>query len=490
MNKLNNNKVYRNFIGFVLGVLAILMLFLVNASFYELKINNKYFGIYDIGFIVFTILFILLTIALIKRNTENKKIILIIVFTGLVLRCIYSFSIKSVPVSDFAIMYETAGEVINGNFYEMWSTGYIARFPHLTIPVMYLSVLRYFFGESLYIIKIFNVIASTFNIILIYLIVKELFENRRYALFSALITALFPPLILYTAIFTTENIAIPFFLLSIYFFIKAIKSEYKIKMFIFAGISLSIGNLFRMVGQVILVAFILYIFVSYSSTIRKKTIVLFITIVSFLIPLIGTSYFLHNTGVIEYHLWKGREPALTNVVKGLNIENEGRWNKEDAEIPNIYNFDYDKISEVCKEIIWERLSTTPKPVLFRFFVNKFTSQWTIGDFSGAYWAEHSVDDSDMLFKVSKNGIWYIQLFLCILISLSYVGLFNRNKIKENPNISLIYYIFCGYGLFYLISENQARYGFIVSWIFILMSIVGVDFIINMKGRDNSYGENI
>lgn len=482
MDNLNikENKVYNKFIMFVIAALGFLMLFIVNASYNELNAYGAYFGISDIIFIGISLLLVLGVYILIKRRVSSKKILLLIVAIGLLLRMIYAFTINSIPISDFAIMFETAGDVLKGDFSNLWGTGYIARFPHITVPVMYFAAIRAIFPEPLLAIKFFSVIASSVNVILIYLISKELFKERWKAQVGAVITALFPPLILYTAIFTTENIAIPLYLLSIYLFIRAVKSGGKIRTLFFAAMCLSFGNLFRMVGQIILVAFILYIVISFSGDLKKKLISTVVVIVGFLIPLVSTSFALHYSGVIEYQLWKGREPAITNVVKGLNVEHSGRWNPEDAAIPEEYNFDYDKIEEVSKEKIWERLSTTPKGELFQFFVNKLTSQWSVGDFSGSYWAEHSISDEDIGIKFSKNGIWYGQLFFVILISLSYIGLLNLKKLKENPPVSLIYYIFCGYGLFYLVSENQARYAFVVCWIFIIMALVGLDLLHNIK----------
>ena len=49
-------------------------------------------------------------------------------------------------------------------------------------------------------------------------------------------------------------------------------------------------------------------------------------------------------------------------------------------------------------------------------------------------------------------------------------------------VSLFYYIFCGYSIFYLITENQARYAFTVCWIFVIMAIVGIDFIEKLNFR--------
>ncbi|HEY5524625.1 MAG TPA: hypothetical protein VIK26_04710, partial [Clostridium sp.] len=121
-------------------------------------------------------------------------------------------------------------------------------------------------------------------------------------------------------------------------------------------------------------------------------------------------------------------------------------------------------------------TTTPKGELLKFFANKYSSQWSMGDFSGAYWAEHSVEDEDIGIKFSENGIWFGQLFFVVIISLSYIGLLNIKEVNQNRPLSLIYYIFCGYSILYLVSENQARYGFIVCWIFVIMATVGIDLL--------------
>lgn len=483
------NKVYKGFITFVIASLVVLMLVLVNASWNELVAYKYKFGKIDIIFIILVMLLIIGVKSLQKYKIKTKYIFLSIFITGFLLRLAYAFSINSVPISDFAMMYETAGDVLRGDFSNLWGTGYIARFPHITVPVMYFAGIRAIFPEPLLAIKFFNVVASTFNILIIYLIAKEVFNNK-IAQWGALITALFPPLILYTAIYTTENLAIPFFLLGIYLFILVVVGKKDWKFLLLASIMISIGNLFRMVGPIILVAFILYIIVSYQNSLKKKIISIMLVIIGFVVPLVSTSFTLHYSGVMEYQLWKGREPSITSILKGFNVEYAGRWNPDDAAIPEAYNFDYDKIEEVCKEKIFERITTTPKDQLFKFLLNKYTSQWSVGDFSGSYWAEHSIEDSDMLIKFSDNGIWFAQGFYVVLITLTYVGLANFNLTRKNKSISLFYYIFCGYGIFYLVSENQARYAFTVCWIFIILALVGIDLIGNINKKEGCNSEEI
>lgn len=471
-----DNRIYKRFIGFVLAALSILMLLIVNGSFNQLSSYNGSISSVDIVFCMVSIITIAIVYISYKYGIASKFILIGIIALGLLVRILYAFNIESIPVSDFAVMYDTAGKILEGDISMLWGNEYIARFPHITIPTLYYAAIRYVFTNSLSVIKGINVLASTCNILIIYKITEELFSDRGKAIVAALITALYPPLILYTAVFSTENIAMPFLLLAIYMFIMFVKRDNNWKIIVLSALSLSVGNLFRMVGQIILVAFILYIIISYKEKVKSKLVAVVILISMFLIPLIGVSFSLQYSGIMEYQLWKGSEPNLTNIVKGLNVENNGRWNLEDEGISKKYNFDYEKIEEVCKNIIWNRLTTTPKGELLNFFANKYSSQWCVGDFSGAYWAEHSVEEDAIGIKFSENGMWFGQLFFVILISLSYIGLLNIKEVNQNRPLSLIYYIFCGYSILYLVSENQARYGFIVCWIFILMAMVGIDLI--------------
>ncbi|NLK94563.1 MAG: hypothetical protein GX275_05140 [Clostridiales bacterium] len=469
-----NKNFYKYFITFVIGCLFVLMLFLVKGSF--IQISDYSITYIDIIFCT-VIIMLFLGLFFIRNKVDSKKILIALIILGLFLRIIYAFSIHSIPISDFAIMYETAGDVLKGDFSNLWGNGYIARFPHITIPVLYFSAIRFIFeNNSLLVIKLISVIASSCNILLGYLIIKEVFKERFKANVVALIIALYPPLILYTAVYTTENLAIPLYLLGIYLFILVCNGKRGSKTLFLAATVISLGNLFRMVGQVIIIALILYLIVSYRAALKKKLAAILIVILGFLIPLVGISSILHYSGIIEYQLWGGSEPSITNVVKGLNVEYEGRWNPDDAKIPEDCNFDYELIEEKSKTIIHERLTNTPTSTLVKFFINKYTSQWRVGDFSGSYWAEHSISDDEIGFKYSENGIWYGQMFHFIIICLVYIGLFNLKEIRENRIISLFYYIFCGYGLLYLVSENQARYGFVVCWIFIFMASSGIDLL--------------
>ncbi len=81
----------------------------------------------------------------------------------------------------------------------------------------------------------------------------------------------FSPSITYTSVFCSENLAMPFYLLSVLIFIKNInKSRTKGYIFIVSSIVLGIGNIFRMIAIVILIAYVIYSIMYLKENILTK----------------------------------------------------------------------------------------------------------------------------------------------------------------------------------------------------------------------------
>ena len=132
---------------------------------------------------------------------------------------------------------------------------------------------------------------------------------------------------------------------------------------------------------------------------------------------------LQGIGVTEFPLWKGSEPNTTSILKGTNIENFGRWNKEDASIIEKYNYDYEKVNEASKEIIIERLTSTNPIKLAGFYIVKFAMQWSIGDYEGAYLSKLDMPEDAVKVNVS---LWLIEVVYGFIMILVFLGLLNKS----------------------------------------------------------------
>lgn len=190
-------------------------------------------------------------------KASNK--VLSIILIGLILRILWIVNVNTLPYSDFETLYNGAIGLINNDNTLFTGVNYIARFSHLSYMIVYMALIMKIFGEAVLTIKIGNIIFSVITMYLVYKVAFEVFEKENLALVSLGISAIVTPMITYVGGLATENIAIQFYLASIYFFIKAMKNDISIKLLMVSALLLSIGNLFRMVAVIIVIAFIMYI---------------------------------------------------------------------------------------------------------------------------------------------------------------------------------------------------------------------------------------
>lgn len=87
-----------------------------------------------------------------------------------------------------------------------------------------LAVIFKIFGENYYLIYLLNIILSSFHVVLIYLVAKEVF-NKHVAIFSGVWSAFYIKFIKYTPSVLKENLLHFLFFLLIYVFIKQIKDK-------------------------------------------------------------------------------------------------------------------------------------------------------------------------------------------------------------------------------------------------------------------------
>lgn len=429
--------------------------------------------------VIIPILILAITISLelfiIKRNVSAKWKVLLILLLGFILRGLWLVNINTEPISDFRVIYETAQDLLTGDTGAFWGSGYLGRFPHLTIMSLYMAfMIKVFPVNNLIAMKVFNLFFGVLTIYLIYLLAKEIFNSRKLGLYAASLASFFPPLVTYVGIFCTENIAIPLYLLSTYLFILVVKNKKSKYYLVLSGIILSVGNLFRMVATIMIIAFALYLIIYTKDKLLEKVRKIGLYLIPYLLVLFTVSTTLQGIGVTEFPLWKGSEPKITSVLKGTNIKNFGRWNEEDASIVNKYNYDYDKINEASREIIIERLTTTNPIKLAGFYIVKFAIQWSIGDFEGAYLSKLDMPEEAVGINVS---LWLIELIYTFVMILVFLGLLRRRKNNRDSEINLIYLMLCGYGVMYLVTEAQGRYSLIIAWAFIIFAIEGVRFLL-------------
>lgn len=410
----------------------------------------------------------------IQKKITPRIMLYIMIVLGLVLRIIWAFSIENIPVSDFDVAYKAAFNVAKGDYSNMMGTAYFGRFPHMTMLVLFFSKMISLFGDnSLTAIKAVNIIFSTSTIPLIYLICKEIFKDDNRVIIGTFIAAIMSASILYTSVYCSENLAIPFYLASIYCFILVINGKKEDNLLILSGFLLMIGHLFRMVAQIIVISYIMYIIIYLGENHLKKFKDLCYILMSFLIPFVIICNLFVHLGITDRKLWNGSEPHITSILKGSNIEHFGRWNDEDSKFvdENIDNREY--LEETCREKIINRYTTTSPIKIGGFFLTKLSMQWGLGDCLGSFLSQAGISQDKVKIDIwNKGSVWY-QFFYLILLLLIIKGLFNKKEYLENNIINIFYIIFCGYGITFLILEAQERYAFIINWVFVILPLTAL-----------------
>lgn len=403
---------------------------------------------------------------------EKRKLLLIIILLAFILRLVWILLIPTQPVSDFGLMFKGGRNVVLGDFSQFKGSGYFARFTHDTVTVLYFSLFYRITDNPLFLIKFFNVLFSTFSVYAIYLLLKEAFSEKS-GLLGAFLLSIFPPFIMYTSQTMSENMAMPFFVLSVYLFLKAFGHKKGSLLFLLCGAVLSIANMFRMVGMIFLIAYVMYaiFYNSFLGSIKSCAII----IIGFVVPLYLTSSVLQYAGITQNHLWSPGEPSITSVLKGTNFKSNGAWNTDDAHVPDICGYDAGKISEMAKQIIKQRFQNAAFGQIVRFYEKKFTYQWYESDFDARFWTIDRIKDG--ISNQSKDNLNVGLNFLCSIYYLFLLGagmlsIVLRKKYR-NEKTFFFYILFIGFVLLYFITEVQARYSFIITWAFIVFAVDGI-----------------
>jgi len=456
------------FIGMIIG-----NIFSISTEIYK---NKFVLSNFNIILIIMYILTILIDIFILKSKISKKKKIILIMLFGTVLRVFWLLNINTPIVSDYLTMYNSAKQLLNGNFYELYGFGYFARFPHLIPSLIYMSFLIKLFPTShLIVYKFINLIFSIFSMFLIYIISKKILKTEKGQLICLIIASIFPAFIAYISTYCTENLVIWTYLIGILLLFNTIKlDEFKDRknilkeniLLLITGIILGIANLFRAIAIVILIAVCVYIIFFKKN---RRIINCLCVVLGYIFITCLVSSILLFTGIIERPLYDAVEPSITSILKGTNIESNGMWNEQDGKYIND-NLKNENFENECKEYVVNRIKETPIIKIITLLIKKIGIMWGNGSNGGVYWAtlgtNYNLHIIDVFYNIFNIGI----------LTFSIIGLKNN----ENKLINFMYILIGGYILVFSIIEIQPRYSFIVSYLFIWFSSLGIEKVIEKR----------
>ena len=348
-------------------------------------LQNQKLGI----FILVIVLLILLSIALyrlcLKLNKYSKKIVIpVTLLFSFAIQIVIIFLFTKLPEADSKTVLSLALNMLYKNDYSSFQTGgYLYMFPFNFSTVLYLKTLLSIFPDNYLVIKIFNILFSLVTTLMIYLIYKEINYKSKENDYGVLIfAATYIPSLFMSNYIYNDIIATAFLTTAMYFLIKFVK-EKSIKYIIISSILLSIGNYFRSIGVIVLIAGVIYILLSIKKIGIKKVITSFCVLaLLFNIPSWTQNAVLQATHVVNESVNKNSAPIYMWLNMGMNEDTFGYW--DNMKSYNIYerqgNYNKEKSTELFKKEIKNKLSNTTFSDLAKMYYNKIIWTWTEGTY--------------------------------------------------------------------------------------------------------------
>lgn len=421
------------------------------------------------GLLIFLI-FILFS-ALFVKKIKIKKFCMMLFLISFLVRFAAVIFIETPIMSDFAVMYNTARKILNGDMSYLVNSSYLNTWGYQMGHTMYLYILLKIFNSVTF-LKIINCIVTSLVTVLIYLLARE-FASEKASRFIGILYCFFPFPLLMNTVLTNQHVPALLNLLAFYLVIgKKFNKMNDVLKYILVGALLAIANVLRPEGIVFITSFSIYFLLlirkhNFLNIIKKVALLLF----TYFLIFNGCSYALKVTGYSNIGL-ENKNP-LWKFVVGLNHDTAGVYSEKDASIYSGIGNDSEK-----KEVIKQRTigSLTKMPNLF---LKKAEILWTHSDLSWSlYYLDgkkiekfgFSLDASIFVNILKKINQYYIYLTL-ILMLIGIIPLKNEKISCEKNLFIIVLLVFFGV---YLLIEIMPRYAYSLQLFEYILAAIGLD----------------
>lgn len=520
MVKFMENKIkLSKFSEIFITLIIILFIICFGLALFEAIVFNKNilgFNYSPIFMIVSAIIFVILLILIYKRLIPKlrscSKISILIIVIMLIIQVIVGYILLSVPDWDIKAAFNEACYITSSSYnnygYSVDGTnikdfGYTDMFPNNVFLVIVFSVIIkicniFNFSNYIVAITIVNVLAINLAIILMYLLAKKLFGDKK-ALMTLIIAFITLPFYLYGGIYYTDSLSLALPVGILYFYLisrdennkkKKIIWQIVLGIFIFTALKMKLTSAFMVIA--IFIFEILY--KNFKILLKNLTIPIIFTLI---ISVIFTNV-LTNKNIIN----KDRENLAKIPYQHwilMSLKGNAGYDAEEYRLTNEAG-DYDAKMESINARLKERLNDYRITGVINQLLNKITITWGDGNYFVTEQLRTSKIHDSILYEFvlpyGKYSAYYkyipqgLHLSLLILCIISAIRTIKANELNKDKNILLIMLI--GVFVFLLIWETCARYIFNIVPILILVSIDGIDYlsfknVLKLKsGKDEIY----
>lgn len=433
----------------------------------------------------------------ISGRIENKRLSCFFIFTsifviafGIRFFLLIYFSERVFPFSDFRNVLELAkGNLEEGYF------NYYCLFPsYLNFSIYERTVLNTFGNEYVNILYI-NAVYSGLTASLVFLICREINDNKWIGILAGIIYAMYPSNIVFITTGTPDFLSVFFNSLGLYMFIRAYRTKnikFSILFYLIGGVSLGIGSSFKTFSLVILIAFAI-VMIARFVIIEKKSKFLIslsaIMLIVFFAYKAPVELIMRNTEEI-YGVKLSSETAVPHyLLIGLNTESEGQIHL--GTLSRSYyskylsnGMDYKAAKSYANDLLIENLKNNKDNIL-PDLLKKMIWAWQddsipVSCFTTSLDSTYKYSQHYELFMFVLDDYWslvHFAYFLIMFFALIGCIAFARNK-KINLKYEFVALVIFGYFCMILISEAQSRYKCLVMPYIVIVSALGINKIYN------------
>lgn len=400
------------------------------------------------------------------------------------------FVIRMPVESDFAMLYQAAQKAAVGDF-SFQNHGYFYRWAYQTAFVLWEAVIVRLTG-SIAAIKLANVVLLSGTNILIYLIARRFVEERAAQAAALLyLVTLFPTLM--TCVLSNQHVSAFFLLLAVYILTGGARA-FSVRRALLAGLCLSIGNLMRPEGIVILAGLCgtaLFLLFTHRPLRDNKQMLLgiIITAAVYFLCNAAASWAITASGINQYGLannwpeWK--------FICGFNHDTGGMYSTADMELFGKYHCTdtpanvLAQTQETEKQLIHDRIFCSPSD-FFSLMLAKIQVLWINPglNFSlhfinqpGVMWhGLVGVDVYDYAVKLDRTVF-----FSALLLALFGAG--SNLRRKDTPvtfDTIFPYMTLMAFFCVFLLVEVQPRYAYLPQIFLYIAAAAGISVLMRKK----------
>ena len=449
MKKLSNLFVYTSIIVFAF----VLCLYLFT--------NNLIWLIFALGLSFFF-----------ARSDRIKRFGLLLFIISFVIRLAFIIVFDFPQVYDFATLLDASHMFSNGDFsFNQWfhfhTWGYQTGF------VIYQGLLLKLF-HSEFLLKLLNILYSSILVLFVYKVSKKISDEKSARVVS-LLYMFFPFYLFLNTVLVNSHLATLLMYLGILFLIKKEKS---FKDYIIASILISLGNIIRPEGIIVVLALLVYEFFLFD---KSKFVNTFIRVCSFLIVYFSigfiSSFLVIKSGVNPSGL-ENKDP-LWKFLLGFNYETCGYYTDDDSK----YQVDRETEISIIKERALGDLSRTGKLMLCkidRFWLSSGLDLET-GSFNdkSTNVLGFNVNFSD----ISNAAMDFNKSVHIFILGMFLIGVFVNRKKISNEALFLLIMSFITFFVFLFI-EIQPRYMYFIHVSLFIVASLGIKCIYQFINKYN------